>query len=233
MAVTRSFASEVSPEFDAFARRWVEAGSPVARTRLAATVLLVRDGPRGPEVFMQRRASTMAFAPSMVVFPGGRVDPADAEASIDDQVVAAAAARMRMPSADTRAILAAAVREVEEECGVTVDAGDLRCRARWITPEVEPRRYDTWFFAARMPAGQEALGTTSETEEEGWGHPTDILALGEKGRLRLMPPTIVSLEQLAAFSTVADFLADEPPIETVLPQLVETPEGYVLQSRIP
>jgi 8-oxo-dGTP pyrophosphatase MutT (NUDIX family) len=233
MAVTRSFASEVSPEFDAFARRWVEAGSPVAQTRLAATVLLVRDGPRGPEVFMQRRASTMAFAPSMVVFPGGRVDPADAEASIDDQVVAAAAARMRMPSADTRAILAAAVREVEEECGVTVDAGDLRCRARWITPEVEPRRYDTWFFATRMPAGQEAIGTTTETEAEGWGHPADILALAARGELRLMPPTIVSLEQLASFDTVEAFLADEPPLDLVEPTLVLTPRGYVLESRIP
>jgi 8-oxo-dGTP pyrophosphatase MutT (NUDIX family) len=233
MAVVRSFADEVSPAFDAMARRWIAAGAPVAEPRRAATVLLVRDGALGPEVFMQRRAPTMAFAPSMVVFPGGRVDPGDAEFPVEPGVLAALAARLALPGQDVRSILGAAVREVEEECGVRVDAGALRCRGRWVTPALEPRRYDTWFFATRMPAGQEAIGTTTETEAEGWGHPADILALAARGELRLMPPTIVSLEQLASFDTVEAFLADEPPLDLVEPTLVLTPRGYVLESPIP
>lgn len=233
MAVTRSFGSEAGREFDALARRWVEAGRPAAEVRPASTVLLVRDGERGPEVFMQRRPSTMAFAPSMIVFPGGRVDPIDAECAIDPGVLAVLAARMGLSDTVARAFIGAAVREVEEECGVVVAPADLRCRARWITPELEPRRYDAWIFAARMPEGQQARGTSSETEAEGWGRPADILTLAAAGQVRMMPPTIVSLEQLATFGSVAEFLADEPVLDVVLPELVETPTGYVLQSRIP
>lgn len=233
MPSTRTFAAEVTPQFDAFARRWVESGSPVAEPRLAATVLLVRDTEHGVEVFMQRRAATMAFAASMVVFPGGRVDPADAQAPIDEAVLAAALARLARPVEEVRGILGAAVREVWEECGVRLTAAELRARARWITPALEPRRYDTWFFAARMPEGQQAEGTTSETVDELWGRPADLLAAGAAGELRLMPPTIVSLEQLAQFATVEEFLADEPPLTVIEPRLVETDRGYVLESDLP
>jgi 8-oxo-dGTP pyrophosphatase MutT (NUDIX family) len=233
MPVIRHFGFDRGEAFHRAAAAWVEGGSVAAEPRLAATVLLVRDGAAGPEVFVQQRAATMAFAPSMVVFPGGRVDPGDAEFPVEPGVLAALAARLALPGQDVRSILGAAVREVEEECGVRVDAGALRCRGRWVTPALEPRRYDTWFFATRMPAGQEAIGTTTETEAEGWGHPADILALAARGELRLMPPTIVSLEQLASFDTVEAFLADEPPLDLVEPTLVLTPRGYVLESRIP
>lgn len=200
---------------------------------VAASVLLVRAGDGGPEVFMQRRAATMAFAASMVVFPGGRVDPADDEADIHEAVLAAQAARLGLLAAQARSVLGAAVREVEEECGVRVEVADLRARGRWLTPAMEPRRYDTWFFAAQMPAGQRALGETSETEAEGWGRPRDILAAGEAGTLRLMPPTIVNLEQLAGFASVEEFLADVPPLDQVEPVVVETADGYVMETTLP
>ena len=233
MPVTRTFGTELSPSFDEHVRQWIASGSPTAVPRVAASVLLVRDGGQGPEVFMQRRASTMAFAASMVVFPGGRVDPADDETDIDEAVLAAQAAQLGLTAEPARSVLGAAVREVEEESGVRVEVADLRPRGRWLTPAMEPRRYDTWFFAARMPAGQRALGETAETEAEGWGRPRDILAAGEAGTLRLMPPTIVNLEQLAGFASVGEFLADVPQMDQVEPVIVATADGYVMETTLP
>lgn len=182
---------------------------------------------------MQRRASTMAFAPDMVVFPGGRVDPADAGAEIDPSALARTAADMGLARAKARPIIAAAIREVGEECGVRLDPAGLRPRARWITPEVEPRRYDTWFFAAAMPDGQEARGESSETVRDFWDDARSLLAAGERGTLRLMPPTIVMLEQLAEHASVGAFLAEPGRLDVVQPHLVHTPDGYVLESVIP
>ena len=88
MPVIRHFGFDRGEAFHRAAAAWVEAGSVAAEPRLAATVLLVRDGAAGPEVFVQQRAATMAFAPSMVVFPGGRVDPTDAAAGLPEPDVA-------------------------------------------------------------------------------------------------------------------------------------------------
>ena len=92
---------------------------------------------------------------------------------------------------------AAAVREVEEECGVRLTVADLRGRAHWVTPEFEPRRYDTWILAAGMPAGQDATGTTTESDHSAWVRPRDLLDRHAAGEVRMLPPTVVSLEQLA------------------------------------
>lgn len=230
---TRVFPVDRGRAVDATIRAWVAAGRPAATPRTAATVLLVRDGSAGPEVFVQRRASTMAFAPSMIVFPGGRVDPADGDAGHDPAVVAALADRMGLPMSEAAPVVGAAVREVEEECGVRVPVDALSPRGRWLTPKLHPRRYDTWFFAARMPAGQVALGTTSETVDDRWGRPRDLLALEAAGELRLMPPTIHMLETLGSFATVDDYLADEPSLALVEPVVVETDDGYVLRSDLP
>lgn len=233
MPTLRRFSSGTSADVSGLAQRWFDAGSPTPQPRLAATVLLVRDGADGIEVFMQRRAATMAFAPRMVVFPGGRVDPGDLRAEVDPGVADAVAAGFAVPAETARGALAAAVREVEEECGVVLAAADLRPRARWITPAFEPRRYDTFFFAARLPEGQVAVGGTSETTEDFWGSATSLLAEGEAGTLRLMPPTVVSLEQVAAFARVEDLLADTPALVVVEPHLAETPDGWVIETPLP
>lgn len=230
---SRRFASGASLDVTATARRWFEAGSPTPEPRLAATVVLARDGADGIEVFLQRRAATMAFAPSMVVFPGGRVDPADHDAAVDPRLVASVAEGFGVTVEVARGVVAAAVREVEEEAGVRLGPDELRPRTRWVTPAFEPRRYDTFFFTARLPEGQEAVGTTTETTEDFWGSAPSILALADAGRLRLMPPTVVTLEQVASFGTVEELLADRPPLAAVEPYLVETPEGWVLESPLP
>ena len=175
----------------------------------------------------------MAFAPSMVVFPGGRVDPTDADAGLPEAEVREVADLMGVEAERAWPLVAAAVREVEEECGVRLAPGVLVPRGRWLTPKLEPRRYDTWFFAARMPDDQVAKGTTSETTAERWGHPVELLRLGESGELRLMPPTMFMLEALARFDAVEAYLADRPSVALVEPILVEGPDGYALETTLP
>lgn len=195
--------------------------------------MLLRDGPAGVEVFVQERASTMEFAPAMVVFPGGRVDPKDAAAEVRGEVLDDLTVSLGLPSPQVRAIVGAALREVEEECGVRLSAGELRPRAHWVTPVIHPRRYDTWFFAAAMPEGQVALGTTSETTSEMWGRPAELLERGRAGEIAMMPPTIVMLEELDVFGSVDDVLADAPALTVVEPMLEQGPDGWHLRSVIP
>ena len=161
MPVIRHFGFDRGEAFHRAAAAWVEGGSVAAEPRPAATVLLVRDGAAGPEVFVQQRAATMAFAPSMVVFPGGRVDPTDADAGLPEAEVREVADLMGVEAERAWPLVAAAVREVEEECGVRLAPGVLVPRGRWLTPKLEPRRYDTWFFAARMPDDQVAKGRSA------------------------------------------------------------------------
>ena len=86
----------------------------------ASTVMLVRDGDTGLEVFLLRRVGGMAFAGGMTVFPGGGVDPSDADASIEwaGPPVPWWSERFGIPEARAKALVCAAVRETFEECGV-------------------------------------------------------------------------------------------------------------------
>ena len=201
--------------------------------RGAATVLVVRDTPDGPSVFVQRRVSTMEFAPSMYVFPGGGVDAADAEADLEAGAVEALAARMDLSLPEAQPLVAAAIREVEEECGLRLSVADLVPRAHWVTPAFEKRRYDTWFFAAPMPENQEALGTTTETDHDAWVTPHRLLTAYAEGRAVMLPPTVVMLEQLATFESVAAFLMDRPALTVVSPELVDLGDRLVMRSDIP
>ncbi|MFF0816370.1 NUDIX hydrolase [Rhodococcus sp. NPDC003318] len=86
----------------------------------ASTVILVRDGVPGPEVFLLHRVGGMAFAAGMTVFPGGGVDPQDASADIAwaGAPVSWWAGRFGVDEARAKALVCAAVRETFEECGV-------------------------------------------------------------------------------------------------------------------
>jgi 8-oxo-dGTP pyrophosphatase MutT (NUDIX family) len=83
----------------------------------------------------------------------------------------------------------------------------LRPWARWVTPEFEPRRYDTRFFVARMPAGQQAHGASSESDQLEWMRPVTALAREEEGLIGLLPPTAFTLAELAEHGTVAGVMA--------------------------
>ena len=99
----------------------VDKSAPAARLRDAATVMLLRDGEPGLEVFLLRRVKGMAFAGGMTVFPGGGVDEADG--TLGDLGWSGAAPGWwagRLGSDETRAtrLVCAAARETFEECGV-------------------------------------------------------------------------------------------------------------------
>lgn len=261
----------------------LDAGEPPAVTepaqpKLASTVMLVRDDEGPLEVFMLRRASSMAFAPSMHVFPGGVVERRDAEDELPwaGPAVEEWAEVFGTDEASARMLVAAAIREIFEETGVLLAspasgeaetahldaavAADLRgrlvrhevgfgqvllehhlvlrsdllrYRAHWITPEVEPRRYDTRFFVAALPPGQDPDGETSEADLSEWVHPRDVLGAFGDGDVMLMPPTLVCLEQLAEVSTVSAALGQDLPIAPVMPRLVETEAGPAMRAELP
>ena len=260
--------------------------------RSAATVMILRDrlraagdglggsgvhGSTGVDVFMLRRVATMEFAPRMMVFPGGGVDPRDADPRLPWSGPSPAewGRSLVADEATARELVVAAVREVFEECGVLLAGPDadsvvgdvsgpqwqaereallsrqislaqmlirrglvlrsdlLRPRAHWITPEFEPRRYDTRFFAALLPAGQIADSQTSEADHADWTDPARLLEDYASGAALMLPPTVVCLEQLAAATSVAEFLAAEIPIAPVTPVLVQTGDVVVMRCTLP
>jgi 8-oxo-dGTP pyrophosphatase MutT (NUDIX family) len=206
----------------------------VAEPRLAATVMLVRDTAPGPEVFVQRRVASMEFAPRRVVFPGGGVEAADHELDPATPGVAELADVMGVPVEDAAPYAAAAVREVEEECGVRLGVGDLRGRGHWVTPAFEPRRYDTWILAAGMPDGQVARGTTTESDHGAWVRPGSLLDRFAAREVLMMPPTVWALEALTDFASARAFLADRPRVARVVPELRRADDGtIVLRTVLP
>lgn len=91
----------------------------------------------------------------------------------------------------------------------------LRPLAHWITPEIEARRFDTRFFLARMPAGQACRDVGGEADERRWARPAEALTSG----VRLMPPTIAVLRELAGFTDVDSALAAQRSIRAILPRV--------------
>ncbi|MFE2446547.1 NUDIX hydrolase [Streptomyces sp. NPDC021218] len=91
--------------------------------------------------------------------------------------------------------------------GLVLRSDLLGCWARWITPEFEPRRYDTWFFVAALPRGQRTRNASTEADRTVWIRPGDAADGYDRGELLMMPPTIATLRQLAAHGAVADALA--------------------------
>ncbi|HSP37833.1 MAG TPA: NUDIX hydrolase [Frankiaceae bacterium] len=102
----------------------------------------------------------------------------------------------------------------------------LRPWAHWVTPEVEPKRYDTRFFVAAMPAGQATRDVGGESDRMVWLRPQEALDLHEAGGLAMLPPTAFTLAELTAYSSVNSVLAaaNERDIKPVLPRVVLTGE---------
>lgn len=82
--------------------------------------------------------------------------------------------------------------------------------ARWITPEFEPKRYDTFFFVAALPEGQRTRNASTEADRTVWIAPGEATAGYDKGDLLMMPPTIATLRQLSRYGSAADALAAAP-----------------------
>ncbi|MFT3900562.1 MAG: NUDIX domain-containing protein [Gordonia sp. (in: high G+C Gram-positive bacteria)] len=93
----------------------------------------------------------------------------------------------------------------------------LRPLAHWITPKIEKRRYDTRFFLAELPAGQDADAETSEVEEAQWYPAARALDDWTAGKHFLLPPTWTQLRELAAHDSVADLFAAKREIKPIEP----------------
>ncbi len=198
--------------------------------RDAATVVLLRDTADGIETFVLRRATTMAFAPRMHVFPGGRVDPVDVQERVRflSGVVDDLAARGSTDAGGITALYSCAVREVAEEAGVDIASRDDEGRLvidpdllplidHWVTPETEAHRYDVRFFAAAVSDERVRL-TTTEADEAMWIAPGRAIEEFESGRMAMLPPTESVLRRLADFERAVDAIVDAAS-RTVVPLL--------------
>ncbi|MFI8233711.1 NUDIX hydrolase [Streptomyces sp. NPDC085900] len=94
--------------------------------------------------------------------------------------------------------------------GLVLRSDLLGAWARWITPEFESRRYDTFFFVAALPHGQRTRNASTEADRTVWIRPQDAADGYDKGELLMMPPTIATLRRLAPFGSAADALAAAP-----------------------
>ncbi len=176
----------------------------------AATLILFRDGPEGPEHLFVERAATMRFAGGAIVFPGGRIDPEDHERAV------------ARPGPDDAAARIAAIRETREE--TAIDLGDdlmqLVPFARWCPHHPISRTFDTHFYLARLPdsAGKARVDAT-ENVRLFWARAADVLARADAGALRIIFPTRRNLERLAQFGSFDEAVAHAAshPVRTITP----------------
>ena len=154
----------------------------------AATVVLVRQGDTGIEVLMLRKNSKITFG-GMWVFPGGKIDAADYPGGVANEANLDAAAR------------AAAVRETQEEAGITVDAQDYVFLSHWTPPPGQQKRFATWFFVAKVEGAMDIAIDDGEIKDHAWLNPEEALRKHAVGEIDLVPPTWVTLYHLSLKSS--------------------------------
>lgn len=213
----------------------------------ASTVILVRECTAGaPELLMVERAQDMVFAGGAWVFPGGRIDEADAllgkRHDIDNAAARVAAVREALeetavpiglspvPPPELAAALQAellndtAFDRLLGLHGLQLDLDKLTPFARWVPRFHAKRRFDTLFFVARAPEG-EWLPNTLEHECAGahWSSAAEVLERDRAGEIQLIFPTRRTLERLAQHGSFAEIVADATahPIEPISPWLDE------------
>jgi 8-oxo-dGTP pyrophosphatase MutT (NUDIX family) len=179
----------------------------IATPRPAASVIPLRRGgkhaERGLEVLLLKRSEQASFMPGVWVFPGGAVDPEDGEGDAGFR--------------------ACALRELIEEASIELDdADELVPFSHWITPEIVPVRFDTWFYLALAPAHSAPEPDGSETTEAAWWEPRLALEAHRDGELELVFPTIKQLESLGDYATSHEALeaVRGRPVEPIMPKVV-------------
>jgi 8-oxo-dGTP pyrophosphatase MutT (NUDIX family) len=181
----------------------------------AATVVLVRDGREGLETLLLRRNRAVEFGGGSWVFPGGRIDQCDYN---DDQEDIEMAARW------------AAVRETREEAAIEIEEANLHYFAHWTTPPEAPKRFATWFFICPVDSNLDVVVDGSEIVEHRWYKPNDaIVALNNK-EIEMMPPTFVTLTEIAQARAAKDALSmyRQRTIPQYLPRFSMTERGICM-----
>jgi 8-oxo-dGTP pyrophosphatase MutT (NUDIX family) len=175
----------------------VAEGEAAPEPRQAATVVVVRGGAETLEVLLVQRTAHARFMAGVWVFPGGAVDAGEGEGDAAHRT--------------------AAVRELHEEASLVLSGPDALVKySRWITPAVVSIRFDTHFFLAPLPAGQEPVVDGQEVVDLVWHTPQGALDAHAAGELELVFPTIKHLEQFAGFAS-ADALIAHAAARDVVP----------------
>ncbi len=164
----------------------LNAGPPV-KPRQAASVILLRGGEEKLELLLVKRTPKARFMGGVWVFPGGAVDAEEGDGDAAHRT--------------------AGIRELREEASISLDdPAELVKFSRWITPAAVSIRFDTHFFLASLPEGQEPKIDGEECVDLGWFTPEGALDAHAAGEILLVFPTIKHLEQLSDFKAVADLL---------------------------
>jgi 8-oxo-dGTP pyrophosphatase MutT (NUDIX family) len=159
--------------------------SPV-EPRPSATVVLLREVAGELEVLMVRRNEGIDFHGGAWVFPGGRLETEDRDRAGSENLLEAARY--------------AAVREAQEEAGLSLEPQSLHPFAEWITPDHLPKRYRTWFFVGRV-AGANVRVDGGEVVDHRWVAARRALAAHREGTFELPVPTFVTLTHLASHAS--------------------------------
>lgn len=225
----------------------------------AATVVIARDAAAGLEILVIERAMAMGFAGGAIAFPGGKLDPSDepegaafdgfAALAPDDAAARVTAARETFEEAGillsagppVPAGVRARLRPASDRheigfsdllggIGHRLDAAVLVPFARWLPPPGLHKRFDTRFYLAALPPGEEMLADGHEAVHARWATPAALLAEADAGRISLLFPTRCNIARLALFDTVAALLADPTPPPFIQPDIsgdgwLTIPEG--------
>jgi ribonuclease/clavin/mitogillin len=197
----------------------------------AAAIILLKDR-TDPKVFWVKRSTKLQFMGGFHSFPGGQLDKEDSSITVagcdgDEAVMRACAVREFFEEtgvllargaerlsleriAEKRQAMSESVKSFKqtlEEDALEIARADFEPAGRWVTPHFAPRRFDTWFFLAWMPYGQEALIETGELETGEWIRPSEALATWKRGEIIMAPPTLHIIQTLAAHANDIDELS--------------------------
>jgi glyoxylase-like metal-dependent hydrolase (beta-lactamase superfamily II)/8-oxo-dGTP pyrophosphatase MutT (NUDIX family) len=206
------------------------------KARPAATLALLRDAAGGPEVLMMQRTPSAAFLGGAYVFPGGSLDTADTDPRLVARVrdlpsehppIAYWIAAIRECFEEAGILLACdndgapidaqrAARlaedrsrpfiELLESEDLYIPAGELAYIGHWVTAPNRPRRFDTRFFVAVAPPGQEGRHDAGEMVDTLWITPGRALERGARREIELVYATETTLAELKPFATAAEAL---------------------------
>ena len=161
----------------------------------AATVVIMRDSESAIELLMLRKNSKVAFG-GMWVFPGGKIDEID-------KVFDSTGNLDELPTA-----VNAAVRETFEDSSISVAQENLVWFSHWVPPPITPKRFSTYFFATDFSDDDQVVIDDSEIIEHKWFRPGEAIALRDKGKIELAPPTWMTLNLLCLFTSVESALSE-------------------------
>jgi ribonuclease/clavin/mitogillin len=196
----------------------------------AAAIILLNE-PKDLKVFWVKRSPKLRFMGGYHAFPGGQLDKEDNSVTVEGcegeeslmrvcgvreffeetgVLLARGTERLSVERiAAKRRVMADGVksfRQILDEDGLQIAGSDFEAAGRWVTPHFAPRRFDTWFFLAWMPEGQEALIETGELETGEWIKPAEALASWKRGEITMAPPTLHIIRTLAQYADRIDDL---------------------------